>query len=126
MSSAFAGLRAWWLVAGLALAGWALVATGAVLIGGLVMAFAFAVAALLRLTNGDQGRVGALAVRVRPLDLWLYTTAAVNIAGASLLVTRHLEVAAFVVAEAALIIWGAAVVARMELARHRTPAHTSN
>lgn len=125
MSSAFAGLRAWWLVAGIVLAGWALVATGAVLIGGLVMAAAFAVAALLRLTNGDQGRIGALAVRVRPLDLWLYTTAAVNIAGATLLVTRHLEVTAFVIVEAALIIWGAVVVAHMESVRHRTPARAS-
>lgn len=119
MTSAFAGLRAWWILGTVTAAGAVLAAAGATLLGGCVIGAAFVIAVLLRLTRRDHGRLGALVIRTASLDLWLYTTAAVNIVGATLLVTRQAPLGPFLAAEAVLALWGAVAITQPTLIRRR-------
>ncbi len=112
MRANLAVLRGWWLVAALVATGWVVVSLGQTLIGGVVMATGSAVALLMRAVGGRDERLGAVILRTRPWDLWLYTMLTVNVMGATLLVTRHIEVIVLAVADAVLLVWGAAIVLR--------------
>ena len=112
MRTNLAVLRGWWLVAALVATGWGVVSLGQTLIGGVIMAAGSAVALLMRAVGGNDERLGAVMLRTRSWDLWLYTMLTVNVLGATLLVTRHIEVIVLAVADAVLLLWGAVIVLR--------------
>ena len=115
MRAHLARLRGWWVFAALVLAGWAIVASGHVLVGGVVMALGCAAALVLRAAGAEDPRLGALILRSRPLDLWFYAVLVANVLGASLLVTRHMEVVVLGVVDAVLVAIGAVIVLRPAL-----------
>ncbi len=125
MRSVTGRLRDWWWLAALFAFGWAFVAAGWVLAGGAVMTVAFAVAFYLRRSRNGSVRLGALALRERALDEWFYLAFAVNIGGATLLVTRHLDVMYLAAADAVLALVAGWIVLRPARLRSRPAAGAS-
>lgn len=117
MRNHLARLRGWWVVAALVTAGWAVIASGRVLVGGAVMASGCFVALLMRAADDDETRLGALILRTRPMDLWLYTALTANVLGATLLVTRHMDVVVLAAVDAVLLFAGAWIVLRPVVGR---------
>lgn len=117
MRSHLARLRGWWVVAALVAAGWGALASGRVLVGGVVMASGCCAALLMRAAGGEDDRLGALILRTRPMDLWLYTTLTANVLGATLLVTRNMDVVALAAVDAALLFVGGWIVFRSVVGR---------
>ncbi|MDO5699785.1 MAG: hypothetical protein Q4G51_17615 [Dermatophilus congolensis] len=112
MRGHLARLRGWWFVAALVVAGWAAVAAGQVLVGGAIMAGGCVMALVMRAVAGDDPRLGALILRSRSLDLWFYAVLTANVLGATLLVTRHMEVVVLAAVDAVLLVVGAWIVLR--------------
>lgn len=111
MNGLFTGLRAWWVTALIVAAGWGLVAAGFVLVGGLLMGLGCVFALVPRLlAAADEPQLGGLHLRTRRVDLWLYTVLVVNVVGATLMVTRDVNVLFVIVPDALLLVWGAALV----------------
>ncbi|STD03456.1 Uncharacterised protein [Dermatophilus congolensis] len=107
MRNPFAGLGLWWALAAVTVVGLVFAAFGRVLIGGGLVAIGLAVCLLLRVFGESRGfDLGAVQLRSQSMDVWLYSTAVINMAGASMLVTRNMSVRWLVIADFALVMWG--------------------
>lgn len=111
------GLGMWWLFIAILGAGLAMLGAGWLTAGGIVMALAFGVAALVRLVRPDAG---GLHIRSRAVDVLFYLSAALNVLGAVLLVERLVPLRVVGIADVALLGTVAVVWLRGERAAART------